>query len=265
MLLVVVMFMAWVLPAVADVPVWQQKGENLHYNIYLTFIKAGEAELIYTPNKEQNYTIQSNAWTTSGIKSFFKLKDTITIQGKHTIHTGFLPNSYTLKLAENDYRADKNVIYNRGNREVIYTNVWGKQAPRSFSVEANTRDMISALYFLRSIKGDAKVGDKFSLPVFDLDKPYLMVVKVLSKEDVEINGHEVSTLHIQPVLKGVSEKRTSDKWHIWVTDDGNFTPVKIKVKMKVGSFKAVLDYRKIAGKKVPFIKPKDKYNPLVGF
>jgi hypothetical protein len=254
------------LPVLAE-PNWQTDGESLHYNIYWSFIKAGEASITYQPAKDNGYTIRSNAWTTSGVRSLFTLKDIITVTGKHTNSMGFLPEKYDLKLSENDYRADKNVRYNRGNREAIYTNIWGKQKPRSFSITTETRDMISALYFLRATQSSAKVGDVFSLPVFDLDKSYLMDVKIIGKEILEINKQEIDTLHIQPVLHGVSDKRTTDKWHIWATNDGSFTPVKIAVEMKVGGFKAVLDKRWVGGHETKLHKGKAMRtnNPLTGF
>lgn len=248
-------------------PLWYEKGETLQYNIYWSFIKAGEAKLSYIPQENNEYTLKSNAWTTSGVRSFFTLKDVITVNGQHKPNKEFLPELYDLKLSENDYKADKNVRYNRGNKEAIYTNVWGKQQPRGFSITVETRDMMSALYFLRATQAEANIGDVFSLPVFDLDKSYLMDVKVLSKEIIEVNKKEIETLHIQPVLHGVSEKRTSDKWHIWVTNDGNFVPVKIMVNMKVGGFKAILDKRWVGGIKTPLFKGKvlKRANPLTGF
>ena len=95
----------------------------------------------------------------------------------------------------------------------------------------------------------------------------MMALKVLKKEVIEINKDQVETLHIQPYMKGISEKRDSDNWHFWVTDDGNFVPVKMLVNMKVGSFKAVLKKRTVGQKKAPLYKNKavQQYNPLTGF
>jgi hypothetical protein len=254
------------LPAFALQP-WLEQGEELHFNVYWSFIKAGEATMAYQPKKDNGYTIRSTAKTTSGIKSLFKLDDLIAVKGSHGEDLQFFPDSYTLKLSENDYKAHKTVNYNRVNREAVYTNIWGNQPARSFPITAKTRDMISALYFLRATQSSANVGDVFSLPVFDLDKSYLMDVKIVGKEILEINKNKIDTLHIQPVLHGVSEKRTSDKWHIWVTNDKRFIPVKISVDMNVGGFKAVLKERKVGGHATTIYRGRAirTFNPLTGF
>lgn len=235
---------------------WQKDGERLTFDINWSFLRVGQAELLLTNNQE-GYEIIGRAWTEKAYNTLYTLRDRVSIQGKHTEDQFFLTSSYRAQLNENDYRADKLVTFDHQKNICTYTNQHKNSAPTFHDVEPYSRDMISALYALRQMSDTIVVGELYTLPVMHYDRKYTYTLNVLKKERLKTIFGEKDVFQIQPILTrndGKNKKR-KDKLRLWVTADGQFTPVKIEIKLKVGTFRATLKKANVADS--PSMAPKD--------
>lgn len=225
------------LPAWAR-PDWKSEGERLTFKVGLGFVTAGKAEVLFEPTTEK-YRITSRAWTNEGVESFYVMRDRVTVEGAFA-NGEFLTNSYQVELNENDYRADKKVTYDRSAQTASYQNLRAKEAPKVYDIMPNTRDLLSALYYLRLNQKHAKAGDVFKLPLFDLERQYRAEIRVLEREELHTIFGKIPTLKLQFYMRQVGGDKVKDDWSMWITDDAHYTPVRLKVSLPFGSFGARL-------------------------
>lgn len=220
---------------------WKKDGERLTFSVSWSFVHVGNAELLLRNDADQ-YEIIGRAWTDDTYNSLYKLRDRIRIEGVHTKEQPFLSRSYVAELKENDYRADKLVTFDHEKNVSTYTNRHKNRAPVDYNVEPYTRDMISALYALRSLEKSPKVGDVYTLPVMHYDRRYTYTLRVLEKERMDTALGKKDVYEIQPILTKEDAKKGKSKarLRLWVTADGQFVPVKVEIKLNFGSFRAML-------------------------
>jgi hypothetical protein len=232
----------WAAPAGAEsllLPAWATTAERLTYRVTWWGMEAGHAELFHQPGNG-GYTLVARAWTTDGAANLFSMRDRLRAEGTHRPAL-FLPTRFSVRLNENDYRADKTLTYDRAARKATYRNHREPPATaKDFDIDTQTRDLYSALYSLRASAKEPKPEAVYTLPVQDLDRPMTLHLKVLERVRLDTVLGQVETLHVQPVLDGKKEGRQKDRVHIWVTDDDRRLPVKIQVRLALGSFTATL-------------------------
>lgn len=223
---------------------WKESGERLHFDVHFGWIKAGEAELLYRPkpNKtEGDYTLTGRAWTT-GLSSVFRLRDRLQATGVH-VPMLFAVKHYALDLNEKDYTAHKTVDFLRLNNEAVYTNVHAKEAPNSFAIRKESRDMMSSMYALRAEEDLLNIGVSKTLPVVNLDSTYLMTATVEGKEKMDTVFGEREVWRIGLTFTQDGQKEKAGNWVFWITADDKKYPVRIEAKMRFGAFTATLkDY-----------------------
>tara|TARA_R110000868_G_scaffold262401_2_gene521118 strand:- start:96669 stop:97514 length:846 start_codon:yes stop_codon:yes gene_type:complete len=219
---------------------WKKDGERLTYDVNWSFLNVGQAELLFRTNAD-NYKIIGRAWTGKSVNAVYHLLDRILIQGQLQ-NGGLLTESYTAFLNENNYKAHKTVLYDRSQGKGYYKNIHGGLAPVAYPIEEDSRDLMTALYHLRSLEKELKIGDVYKLPIFELDSLYEMQMHVREKRRMKTVLGKIDLFRIQPVMVGLGDanKRVKDRLSIWVTADKRFIPVKIEIDLPVGSFHAML-------------------------
>ena len=221
---------------------WQEEGERLTYEVKFAFITAGKAEIAYKPNiKENTYHLISRAWTNDGISALLNMADRLTVEGKIEGESmPFESSLYEARLFENDYKAIKNTLFDHKLLQASYTNVKDGTPATVRDFPNQGRDLFSALYFLRKSLENLTVGSVHSLPVMDMTRNYTLNLKILGREKMKTPWGKKRVIKLQPVMKGLSEKRQKDDLFIWVTDDENRIPVRFQIRLAVGSFNAYL-------------------------
>jgi hypothetical protein len=242
-----------------------QKGELLSYKVYFGMLKAGKATIEYREEAStadesaetfpRRYSITVKAKTSGLAKSLFKLNDTIGIKGyTNNVQTfPYQPYAYNLTLSEGKYRANKDITFDFNKATLAGTATFRNMLkpelePEVFDVESKTRDVLSAMYFLRnSVKAtDIKVGDVYTLPIYGTKSQYKMDVIVTEEREMKTSyKHKTLKLwHIEPQKSSNNEKfngKESKPWGVWVTQDADLTPINIDVHLKSGTFKARLN------------------------
>jgi hypothetical protein len=113
----------------------------------------------------------------------------------------------------------------------------------TYSIPENVHDMLSSFYYLRNNLDVSTIeqGEMFSIKMFIDDENHDFKLKFLGREVVKTKMGNIAALKFQPyVLAGrVFEKKES--LTIWVSDDKNRMPLKIKADLAVGSLNADID------------------------
>lgn len=218
---------------------WFTGGETLVYDVSLGGMKAGKAELNYLVRPDRSYTITIRAWTSGFMKTLFNMRDRIVADGKHSDKNAFYSTVYNTFMNESHYKARRQTSYDRKKGQIVYRNLREEPVQDvTFPLFEGTRDIVSAMYSLRQAVDSIKVGETYSLPVFDVRRGYTMNVKITGREKVVTKVGEFMAYVAK--VQFVGEKETTENVTVWVSDDINRWPVKINRKMAVGSFTATL-------------------------
>ena len=111
------------------------------------------------------------------------------------------------------------------------------------SIDEQVQDMVSAYYFLRSNynKDLIKVGDVVSLNMFFDEENYKFKLKFLGKETINTTFGKIKTLKFRPYVMAGRVFKEEESLTLWVSDDDNKIPLRIKADLAVGSLRADLE------------------------
>ena len=122
-----------------------------------------------------------------------------------------------------------------------------------YSIPHKTQDLLSALYYARTFDLDnATPGDTALINAFIDDTTYTVGMKYVGKEVIKTKFGKYKCLKIKPIL--IVGRIFDSKYDMtmWVTDDQNKIPLRIKSGISVGAIKAELvEYKNL---KHPFME-----------
>lgn len=118
-----------------------------------------------------------------------------------------------------------------------------KITEKHFRLEPCTLDVLSALYVTR-MRGVPETG-RLELPVFDNGKRYMLGVRFLGRERLDLPapfGKNTPTVVVEPLLlEGTGLFVKEGRLKIWLTDDARRVPVRMRSKVAIGSVSADLE------------------------
>jgi hypothetical protein len=109
--------------------------------------------------------------------------------------------------------------------------------PRQVTLEEGTLDMLSILYFVRSLP--LKAGLDVTRPVSSGKKTYQIKARVVRQETILVGGHAWPAFLIEPDVRkagGVFKKSEQPRLRLWISADERRIPLKIVSKVWVGAF-----------------------------
>ena len=124
---------------------------------------------------------------------------------------------------------------------------------KTFSVTENVQDIVSTFYFLRNHPNidKLKVGESIVVDMFFDDEVYKFKLKFIGKEDLKTKFGTAPTMIFRPIVQSGRVFKEEESLTVWISDDENKIPLRIKANLAVGSIKADLDSFK--GLKNPFM------------
>ena len=121
-----------------------------------------------------------------------------------------------------------------------------------FPTNGIVQDMMSAFYYLRnSIDSDKlKEGDETIVNMFFDKENYKFKLRFLGKEVIRTKMGKVRCMKFRPYVMADRIFKEEESMTVWVSDDDNRMPIKVKAEILVGSIEADLEAFK--GLKHPF-------------
>ena len=206
-----------------DIPF--KKGEKLEYKIHYGPITAGVAslEIETLPNK---YKFIANGESNRLFSLFFEVKDFYeSIVDKKSLH----PNQFYRNVKEGGYKKIENVFFNHKLNQAETTR-------DTIPLPENPQDILSMFYYLRTQNFDSlKVTDSIPIQVYLDDNFINSQLYYLGNELIKTKFGWIATKKWAPKLKTGRIFKDENGMNIWITDDENKIPIKIKTKVLVGA------------------------------
>ncbi len=214
-----------------------KSGERLIYQVKWQGIKAGTATTDVYPIRINDgkdlYHFVLTAKTSSFFDRLYKCRATIeSYSDIHMTHSTFLRETDTIGKDKNELVVHFDWEKNRAQLSKNRT----KETP--ISIYPGTFDVFSILYFLRTL--DIKGKTDFQARVTDgtnLIVGKIRVIKRNLKVTLKNNTYVTNRLLLRPkkINGKLYGKRKKEEIHVWMTNDKQQIPVKIKSKLSVGT------------------------------
>ncbi|MDA6071406.1 DUF3108 domain-containing protein [Flavobacterium sp. AC] len=226
-------------------------GEYFKFRIHYGIINAGYATLEIkdaTVNNKKVFHAIGKGYTTGMSKFFFKVEDLY--ESYFDKQTGS-PYRYVRKINEGGYTKDQEGLFDQNANKVLVKD-YKRKTEKTIMITDNVQDIISSFYYLRNHPtiDKLKPGEAITIDMFFDDEITKFKLKYVGRQDITTKFGTVSTMMFKPLVQAGRVFKEKESVTLWITDDDNKVPVRIKADLAVGSLKADLDEYK--GLKNPF-------------
>ena len=228
-------------------------GEWFRFEMnYSGWMKAGNATLTVKDGNYKGkpvYHVVGKGWTTGAIKWFFKVKDRYE---SYFDKESNVPYHFVRNIDEGGHKKDIEIEFDQIKHKAFVHNKL-KNTKKTFDTKPNIQDMVSTFYYLRNNLdiSNLKPGDEIVLDMFFDEENYGFKLKYLGKDTVRINKTgTVEALKFRPYVMAGRVFKEEESLTLWVSNDKNKVPLRIKADLAVGSLRADLEAYK--GLKHPF-------------
>ncbi|MGX1927811.1 DUF3108 domain-containing protein [Flagellimonas sp. 2504JD4-2] len=218
-------------------------GEWLKFRIHYGFLNASYATLQLkndTIDSVPVYHVVGRGKTTGFASIFFKVDDTY--ESYFSKQDG-RPHRFIRKIYEGGYTKDIEIdFYYDEDKAILKDNKNGKQM--DIPVHDGIQDLLSASYYMRDkyALDDFEIGESINMDMlYDDDGVFKFKLKYLGKEIIRTKFGKVECLKFRPLVQSGRVFKEQESLTLWVSNDLNKIPIRIKADLAVGSLKADLD------------------------
>ena len=220
-----------------------QDGEYLKFRVRYGVFNASYASLLLKNKVYEGKTVYhalGKGETTGLAKLFFKVDDTY--ESYFDKNTG-KPYFFNRDIYEGGYTKKLNFFFNFDTNNLRIKNLENNEE-KNMPIQPDIKDVISTLYYLRNNPkmNSLNKNDEVSMDmIFDDDEVYKFKLKLLGREKVKTHFGTVNTLKFCPLVQDGRVFKEEESITMWITDDKNKVPVKLRAALRVGSLVAELD------------------------
>jgi hypothetical protein len=227
-------------------------GEWFKFRIHYGIVTAGYATVEIKESIKDNkkvYHAIGKGYTTGVTKWVFGVDDTYE---SHFDKVTNKPYQFVRKIDEGGYTKNQEGFFNQDKNQVLLKD-YKKKTEKTFSVTENVQDILSTFYFLRNHPDvdKLKVGESIMVDMFFDDETFKFKLKYMGKEDLNTKFGTVPAMIFRPLVQSGRVFKEEESLTVWISDDENKLPLRIKASLAIGSLKADLDAFK--GLKNPFM------------
>jgi hypothetical protein len=227
-------------------------GEKLEYRVHYGMLNAAEASMeiansVVYHNERPCYKV--DVWGRS--VGLFDLISSINDNwGTYIDTAAIIPHGFYRILEEGRYRKFEYVDFYHQKQEAVTTILDKKtQEPKDkivSKIPENVQDMVSGYYYIRTLDfSKFSPGEIISIDAFFDEEQYDFKLRYLGKESIRTKIGRFQTIVLQPLLPKNGLFTGEDAIKIWMTDDNNKIPLKVKASMFVGAVE--IDIQRITG------------------
>lgn len=215
-----------------------KKGEHLEYKLHVGLLTAGEATLSILPDIEKRngrpcYRIDVYGKTTGFADFLYSVKDN---WGTYYDTASLVPHQFYRNIQEGRYRKYEIVDFDHVNEKARVTTL-DKQTfkPRdikTYDIPSNIQDLVSGYYFLRTQDfSTIQPNDTIQVRAFFDKELFDMKIRFVKREVIKTKLGKVKALAFAPVMPENSIFDGEDSILLWMSDDANKIPLKVRAKM----------------------------------
>jgi hypothetical protein len=232
-------------------------GESITYEVYFKWgpliPRAGDATFTYNHDSSVENAVARYELLFRTVKffdNFFKMRDTLSSyynKDNKLIYSSKRTNEgdyYSIDELRFQYGAENTRIHS-----LRYTPTRVKIDTTLTTMEEAT-DLLGAIYYLRGIdRAQLKSGDTFPLGIAIGRDLVNMLLVYKNQSIVERGKVKYNTLHFEIDIYDDAFESAKTSAELWMGDDDNFLPVKVRSKLKIGYVEVY--YKKSANLKHP--------------
>lgn len=218
-------------------------GEFLKYRVHYGVMNAGELEMriedeLMPIGKRNVHHIHAKGRSYSGFDWFYKVRDHYQT---YIDDKACQPLQFSKIMEEGTYKDSDFAIFNYKTKTVSSA----KKGTVKFT--GDVQDIISSIYYARTLNvKDAKAGDVFPLQVYMDGEVYDLKIKFIKREVIKTDVGKINAIKIIPVVVADRVFKDQEGLELWVSDDENKMPLRVKADLLVGSIKAdIMSFSKL--------------------
>jgi len=220
-----------------------KEGEWLKFRLHYGILNASFATLHVKSDTVRNipvYHVIGKGKTTGFASIFFKVDDTY--ESYFDKEDG-KPYKFIRKIDEGGYTKDIEINFDH-EQDVAVLDDKKHNKRFNFTLNEEIQDLISGFYYLRNHYDPKKlvVGKSIEMQMlYDDDGIFPFRLKYLGKEVLKTKFGRVECLKFRPYVQSGRVFKEQESLSLWVSNDLNRIPIRIKADLAVGSLKADLD------------------------
>jgi hypothetical protein len=143
-----------------------------------------------------------------------------------------LPWLFVRRVDEGGYKFSQDYAFNHYTKKVDIGN------NEKFDVPVGVQDMVSAFYAARNLDlSNAKPGDLFSITCFVDKEIWPLKIKFIGKETIDTDLGKYRCLKFRPIVQKGRVFKKEEDLNVWISDDDNHLPMRVKADVLIGSIK----------------------------
>jgi hypothetical protein len=217
-------------------------GEFLKFRVHYGIVNAGYAtiEVKNATLKDQSvYHVIGKGYSTGMTKFFFKVED---LYESYIDKDSRNPYRFVRKINEGGYTKNQEGFFDQKLNKITVKD-YKHKTEKIFGFSKNTQDILSSFYYLRNYPNINKIkpGESVSIDMFFDNETTKFKLKFIGREDITTKFGVVSTMIFRPLVQSGRIFKEEESLTIWISDDYNKIPIRIKASLLVGSLKADLE------------------------
>lgn len=217
-------------------------GEFFKFRIHYGIVNAGYATLEVKEavrNNKKVHHVVGKGYTTGMTKFFFKVEDLY--ESYFDKATG-KPYQFVRKINEGGYEKNQEGFFNQAKNTVLVKD-YKNNNQKTLPVTEDVQDIVSTFYYLRNHPqvDKMKVGESITVDMFFDDEITKFKLKFIGRENLKTKFGTVPTMIFRPYVQAGRVFKEQESLTVWISDDANKVPLRVKADLAVGSLKADLE------------------------
>ncbi len=217
-------------------------GEWFKFRIHYGLITAGYATLEVREGivgEKKVYHAVGKGYTTGVSSMFFKVEDNYE---SYFDKISTKPYQYIRQINEGGYTKNEIGFFNQNKNTILVKDI-KNNTEKAFSTPEQVQDIVSTFYYLRNHPSvdRLKVGESIAIDMFFDGETTKFKLKFMGREDIDTKFGTIPTMIFRPLVQSGRIFKEQESVTVWISDDENKLPIRIKADLAVGSLKADLD------------------------
>lgn len=230
--------------------IWKGYKENIYINESAVYkmkylgVTAGYITLNIDPmtriNDQESFHFKALVKTANYYSMIYWLNDTL---NSYVSREEFLPVKYVLSQREKKQDIDDLQLFDREKLKTFFLYRKFKNGKTHKKNEVKSipyyfQDSFSSIYFLRGL--DMKIGSQIEYPIVNKARYWILKMKVVAIETLDIMGRDVQAFKIAAETKFPGVLKKSGDIFFWFATDSTRRLLKFEGKVKIGSIEGEL-------------------------
>lgn len=217
-------------------------GEWFKFRIHYGMVTAGYATLEVKEavrNNRKVYHAVGRGYTIGMSKWFFKVDD---LYESYFDKVTGKPYQYVRKIDEGGYTKNQEGFFNQDKNTILVKDYKNKNE-KTFSTPENIQDIVSTFYYLRNHPNvnKLKVGESIAIDMFFDGETTKFKLKFIGREDLKTKFGTIPCMIFRPLVQSGRVFKEEESLTVWISDDENKLPLRLKASLSIGSLKADLE------------------------